>query len=187
MSIPLLKKSLKTASIIKKGDYTYLVHPLTDGIPELDPKLLQEVVEEIQTRLKNVEKVDKIVTIEAMGIPLATALSLQTGIPFIIVRKRRYNLPDEQTVQQITGYSQTDLFINGIQKGDSVVIIDDIISTGGTLRALLSVLRKMKVTVHQVIVVIDKGHTLNQISEKYNVEIQALVTIDFLERKVRIK
>ena len=46
---------------------------------------------------------------EAMGIHLATALSLETGIPFVVVRKRQYGLPGEVAVHQTTGYSQGEL------------------------------------------------------------------------------
>ena len=35
MSLEYLKKSLKEAPIVKKGDYHYLVHPITDGVPEI--------------------------------------------------------------------------------------------------------------------------------------------------------
>jgi adenine phosphoribosyltransferase len=63
----------------------------------------------------DVNKIDKIVTMEAMGIPLATALSLKLKIPFVIIRKRTYGLPGEIDVEQITGYSKSKLYINGLK------------------------------------------------------------------------
>ena len=39
----ILKKSLENAPIINKGKYQYIIHPLTDGIPEIKPNLLEEV------------------------------------------------------------------------------------------------------------------------------------------------
>ena len=48
MSLELLKKSLKEAPIVKKGEYHYVIHPITDGVPRIDPELLEEVVSEIK-------------------------------------------------------------------------------------------------------------------------------------------
>ena len=47
-----------------------------------------------------------------MGIHLATALSLEVGVPFVVVRKRKYGLPGELAVHQTTGYSKGELYIN---------------------------------------------------------------------------
>jgi adenine phosphoribosyltransferase len=138
MSLEILKKSLKEAPIVKKGEYRYVVHPITDGVPEIKTSLLNEVVCEMQRRIEKCGSIDKVVTMEAMGIPLATALSLNMDVPFTIIRKREYGLPDEISVEQVTGYSKSKLYINGLKKGDKIVIVDDVLSTGGTLRAVLS-------------------------------------------------
>jgi len=37
MSLEKFKKSLQKVPVIKKGDYSYIVHPITDGIPEIKP------------------------------------------------------------------------------------------------------------------------------------------------------
>ena len=43
MKLEMLKKSLKEAPIVKIIDYDYVIHPITDGIPEIKPELLGEV------------------------------------------------------------------------------------------------------------------------------------------------
>ena len=70
----LLRESLEAAPVVDLNGYSYFVHPLTDGIPQIDAALLDEVVEEI-LELVDMRTVDRIVTVEAMGIPVATALS----------------------------------------------------------------------------------------------------------------
>ena len=82
---------------------------------EID-EMVEERLEQIRKRLEflaNMEKdvtritdldVDKIVAVEAMGIHLATALSLATDIPFVVIRKREYGLEGECEVYQKTGY-----------------------------------------------------------------------------------
>jgi adenine phosphoribosyltransferase len=84
-----LKKSLEAAPIVRKGDYDYFVHPITDGVPRMDPMVLAETLDAI----KEVGDFhcDVILAAEAMGIPLAVPLSLELGIPYTVVRKRRYD------------------------------------------------------------------------------------------------
>ena len=128
MNLPLLRESLKNSLIIQRQSYEYFIHPLTDGIPQINPRLLNEVTEEFAKRLASIDHVDTLVTVEAMGLPITTALSQKTGIPFTVIRKRQYHLPDEITVTQHTGYGTSTLSINGIHKGDSIVFIDDVLS-----------------------------------------------------------
>ncbi len=186
MSLELLKKSLKEAPVVKKGDYFYVVHPITDGVPEISPSLLKEVTNEIKKYIEKLGKIEKIVTMEAMGIPLASVLSINMNIPFTIIRKREYGLRDEISVEQETGYSKSKLFINGLKKDENVVIVDDVLSTGGTLKAVLSVLKKIGVNIKGVIIAVDKGKCAEKISKEYNIQIKTLVNIDVVDGVVVI-
>jgi adenine phosphoribosyltransferase len=182
----ILTTSLKQSPIVKKGDYHYVIHPITDGIPEITPELLKEVTEELKQRIQPFSPFDKLVTMEAMGIPLASVLSLDMNIPFTIIRKRSYGLADEKAVAQQTGYSKATLFINGLQENDSVVIVDDVLSTGGTLRAVLQTLKKMGVIVKAVFVAVDKGDVAKTLSKETHIPIQSLVHISVSEDMVTI-
>jgi len=185
--LELLKKSLLEASVVKKGDYYYVVHPITDGVPYIKKDLLDEVTDAMKKEIDKLGDVDRIVTIEAMGIPLASVLSMKTGLPFTIIRKRQYGLPGEISVEQVTGYSKSKLYINGLKKGDKVVIVDDVLSTGGTLKAVLTALKEMKVNVKKVIIAVDKGKFAEQIEKDFSVPIKILVNIDVLDGKVVIQ
>jgi len=172
----LLRASLAKAPVVKMGDYDYVVHPLTDGVPFLPPELLTEVTDEILA-LGDFD-VDFILTAEAMGIPLATALSLRTGIPLTITRKRQYGLEGEKEIVQRTGYSSSRMYINGLNKGDTVVIVDDILSTGRTLKALLEKLREMGVIVKDIVVVIQKKHAKQaqrEIEQAFSIRVKSLI------------
>ena len=149
-----LIESLDEAPIIDKDGYEYLVHPISNGVPMLDPDLLREVVVEVmQTADLNV---DKIVAPEAMGIHLATALSLQTDIPLVVIRKRAYGLEGEVSLHQQTGYSESEMYINDVEAGDRVLIVDDMLSTGGTLAAICTALDDIGAEIVDVIVVMRK-------------------------------
>ena len=187
MSLDLLKKSLTEAPIVKKGEYHYVVHPIMDGVPEIKPELLEEIVCEMQNRIEKFEPIDKIVTIEAMGIPLATALSLKMNIPFVIIRKRSYGLPGEVVVEQQTGYSKSKLYINDLRRDDKIVIVDDVLSTGGTLRAVLSALKKIDVDIKGVFIAVNKGDAADTIIKGFNVNLDIIVNIDIINGNVVIK
>ncbi|MCQ1536058.1 purine phosphoribosyltransferase family protein [Methanosarcina sp. KYL-1] len=179
-----LKSSLVNAPVIKRGEYNYFIHPISDGVPSIDPRLVEEISDYI---LKIAElNVDTILTVEAMGIPVANALSLKTGIPLTIVRKRPYYLEGEVELSQSTGYSKGVLYINGLKKGDRVLLVDDVISTGGTLLALVKALKGMGVEVLDVVSVIGRGGGSLKMRD-LGVEPKILVTIDVSEKGVEIK
>ena len=184
MALETLKASLPSSPIVKRGDYDYVVHPITDGIPKVDPKLLNEVVDAM-VEIGNFD-CDIIMTIEALGIPLATGLSLKTGKPFNVVRKKMYGLPGEVNLSQVTGYSKSALFVNGVKAGDSVVIVDDVVSTGGTLWALVEALKSMHVKVVDILVAIEKTDKKPEIERKLGMPIKTLVKIDVVDGKVVI-
>jgi len=137
--------------------------------------------------VKKTGKFDKIVTLEAMGIHLASLLSLKTNKPFTIIRKKQYNLPGEITVNQVTGYSESKLYINGFKKDEQVIIVDDILSTGGSVKSVLSAFKKIGVNVKGIFVLIDKGESAKEIKNEYNVDVKALASIDIINGKVVIK
>lgn len=172
-----LKKSLLEAPVFKRGEYNYFIHPITDGVPEVRPELIREVTGHI-VRIADLDA-DKIVTVEAMGIPIGTALSNICDIPMVIVRKRKYGLPGEIEVSQVTGYSKSQLFLNGINKGDRVVVVDDVISTGGTLLAVLKSLKIAGAVVKDIVVVIRRGDGVVRLREEgYDVKTMVDVKVD---------
>jgi len=180
-----LKISLIEAPIIKKGEYNYFIHPITDGIPLVDPSILEEAADGI-AKFGNME-VDKIVCVESMGIHIATALSIKTRIPFVVVRKRIYGLKGEVSVQQMTGYSQGQLYINGLKKNDRIILVDDVVSTGGTMIAVLKALKKMGVKVVDVIAVIEKGSGKDIVKKETGFTVKSLVKVNILGGNVVIE
>jgi adenine phosphoribosyltransferase len=180
-----LVKSLVEAPVVKKGEYDYFVHPITDGVPLIPADLLQEVAE-AASQFGNLN-VDKIVGVEAMGIHLATAISLLTGIPFVVVRKRSYGLEGEVAVHQTTGYSEGELYINGIERGDRIFLIDDVVSTGGTMTAVVRALQRMETDIVDVMAIIEKGEGKEFVEKETGVKVKTLVRANVVEGKVVVE
>lgn len=179
----LLRESLARSPVVRFGEYEYFVHPLSDGIPALEPALLSEVVEEI-CAVADLRGVARIVTVEAMGIPIATALSLRLALPLTIVRKREYGLAGEIRLGQSTGYSKGELFVNGLARGDRVLVVDDVMSTGGTLLPLLSALAANGIEVVDAVVIFEKVGARPQHDAEGGPRVRALQRIDVRDGRV---
>jgi adenine phosphoribosyltransferase len=164
------------------GDYDYIVNPVTDGIPRVMPDVLEEVVEEI-ARVGNFD-CEVICTPEAMGIPFAAALSLKLGIPYNIIRKRKYGLQGEMSVRQVTGYSEKELYLNGIGPEDRVCLVDDVLSTGGTLIAVVKALRVIGAVLVDTVVVVEKGEGRKRLEEELGIKVKTLVRVEVRDGKV---
>lgn len=178
-----LKESMGDCPVVKFGDYEYFVHPITDGIPPGDPEVLEEVTEAIIS-VADLE-CDKIVTAESMGFPIAASLSLATGIPYVFIRKRNYGLPGEISVKQVTGYSGSDMFINFIMERDRVVFVDDVLSTGGTLRAVVQALRMVKAKLVDVVIVFNKNPEKAELEKELGIRIKTLLDVRVVDGKVQ--
>jgi adenine phosphoribosyltransferase len=152
-----LVESLETCPMVMRGKYNYFIHPITDGVPLVDPALLRDVCSAM-VKVLDLNNIDKIVVVEAMGIHIGAVLSTMTDIPMVVMRKRVYNLPNEVAVHQCTGYSKGELYLNGVYRTDRVVIIDDVVSTGGTMRALLKALDIAGAEVVDVCIAIQRGN-----------------------------
>ena len=130
-----LRRSLREAPVVDRGEYHYFVHGVTDGVPPLEPEILREVADGLSATL-DLEDVDTIVVPEAMGIHHGAALSMAIDRPLAVVRKRSYGFPDEIAVHQDTPYGESEFYLNGVSEGDRVVLVDDVLSSGGTIRAV---------------------------------------------------
>jgi len=178
-----LKESIQTAPIISKGSYSYLIHPFFDGFPYIDPSLLEEVAIDLKELITPYRPFDRIITVEAMGIPIATILSQHLDIPFTIIRKRHYGLADELCIRQKTGYSTTNLYLNGITEDESLIFVDDIISTGGTFKAIAEALNKRN-TIKAGFFIINKGTKIQEIIKQTGVSLHSLFHISIQDKQV---
>jgi adenine phosphoribosyltransferase len=184
--LTILQDSLRGAPIIWKGDYPYFIHPISDGIPRMDAKVLRATRDLIVSSI-DWSEVDLIVTVEAMGLPLLAAVGDATGKPTVVIRKRSYGMEGEVKVDVATGYSQSIVYINDIKPGERVVIVDDVISTGGTLEPLLEQLESMGVILHDVVVAIEKGEGRERLNrERPDWPVRSLARIDIIDGKVEI-
>ena len=173
-----LRTSLQNAPVIWKGDYPYFIHPVTDGVPRMDPEVLKAIVE-LTTERVDWSQIDVLLGIEAMGLPLAAPLSMATGVPLVVARKRSYGLEGEVKIDQATGYSKGVMYLNDIKKGERGAILEDVLSTGGTLEAVIEGVQRAGAEVTEIVAVVEKGGGLKRLQDMHpDVRIQSLVRLE---------
>ena len=177
-----LKESLENSPVVDRNGYPYFVHPLTDGVPMMEPEVLEEVV---GWMLEVGDfSCDVILAPEAMGIPLAVPVSLRLGIPYTVARKRSYGLEGELVLDQKTGYSKSLMTVNGITKGMLVTVVDDVVSTGGTLDALIRTLQEAGAVVVDVLVPVNKSSGTDIVLKNTGVKVKTMVSVRVEDSRV---
>ena len=184
--LTILQDSLRGAPIIWKGDYPYFIHPISDGIPRMDPDVLR-ATRDLIISMVDWSKIDLIVSVEAMGLPLLAAVGEASGKPTVVIRKRSYGMEGEVEVNVSTGYSKSTTYINDIKPGERILIVDDVISTGGTLEPILETIEGMGAKLQDIIIAIEKGEGRERLSvEKPEWPIRTLARIEIVDGRVEI-
>lgn len=122
--------------------------------------------------------ITKVAAIEARGFITGAALAFQLGIGFVPVRKKG-KLPGEivsQVYELEYGTDQIEIHKDAISPSDKVLIMDDLIATGGTLGATIELIQKLGGNVYEAGVIIDLPDLggSKMIKEKYNVDVYSI-------------
>ena len=128
-----------------------------------DTELVQACAKALAEKLADVD-FNVLVTAEAKSIPIAYALSVVTGKPYVILRKSYKAYMGEaiqsETLSITTGKPQT-LYLDEKDKslidGHKVVIVDDVISTGSTLQGMRLILERAGGTVVAEAAILTEG------------------------------
>jgi adenine phosphoribosyltransferase len=141
MDIEHIKKSIRNVPDFPKPGIQF-----KDITPILqDPELFGNVIDIFYDRYKS-EKIDVIVGIESRGFIFAAPLALKLGCSLAISRKPG-KLPYETVSEKYSleyGVDALELHTDAIKEGDRVLIIDDLLATGGTVKASIELVKKLK-------------------------------------------
>ena len=134
----------------------------------------EETINQIVERSEKF-KVDKIAAIESRGFVFASAVSYVLKKPFIMLRKKNKLPADVHSIDFELEYGTATIEVHkdSIQENDSVLVIDDLIATGGTAEAAGKLIKQSKGNVSGFIFVInlfDLGGCDNLIKEGFKVE-----------------
>ena len=139
-----------------------------------DSDAFEECINQIIARSKDY-KIDKIAAIESRGFVFASAVSYLLKKPFIMFRKKNKLPAETHSVDFELEYGTATIEVHkdSIDKDDSVLIIDDLIATGGTAEAAAKLVEMSGGNVAAFIFVInlfDLGGSHNLVNKGYLVE-----------------
>lgn len=109
-----------------------------------DPSALKESIDQLVERYRDAG-VDVVVGIESRGFIFGTPLAYQLGVGFVPVRKPG-KLPAETAAENYEleyGTNTIEIHVDAIEKGQKVLIVDDLLATGGTAQATCRLVEKL--------------------------------------------
>jgi adenine phosphoribosyltransferase len=109
------------------------------------PDGLKETIDLLYNRYAD-KKIDKVVGIESRGFILAAPLAYRLGCGFVPVRKPG-KLPAECESEEYSleyGKDKIEIHKDAITKGDKVLIVDDLLATGGTMNAARNLVKRLE-------------------------------------------
>jgi adenine/guanine phosphoribosyltransferase-like PRPP-binding protein len=174
----LVIKAFDDQPLIQYGKYKFLVNPLTEQIPATSAKLLQAATDWIVAE-GDFNQATKIGGEEDKGAILVAATSLATGLPFGLARWYPAGLEGQVSVDFEMEYASGQLFLNGIEENDKVILVDDMISTGGTMLALIEAVQLAKGKIVDIICVAEKLEYggVERIAEQTGYQIKTLLKV----------
>jgi adenine phosphoribosyltransferase len=113
-----------------------------------DPAVFQVAIEAFASACRDLE-VEKIVGIDARGFIFGAAVAYKLGLGFVPVRKKG-KLPYETVSQAYAleyGEAIVEMHVDAVREGERVVIVDDLLATGGTAAAAMQLLAQKRAQV----------------------------------------
>lgn len=163
-----LKKALIGCGAILYGDFTLASGKKSRYYIDIkkattDPKVLGLVADLMAEGLDR-GQVQRIAGVALGSVPLAVALSLRTGIPFVMVRKEK---KDHGTSKLIEGE---------MRAGERVLVVEDVITSAGSAVYAVETLRQAGAVVTTVLSVVDREEGGKDRLKGMGVELCALIT-----------
>lgn len=122
----------------------------------LEPAAFKQAIDAMRTHCEKMPH-DAIVAIESRGFIFASVLAYQLDKPLALVRKPG-KLPGETLAQDYAceyGTDTVEIHSDALRRGSKVLVVDDLLATGGTVLGTVQLLRKLEVEVTSCLFLID--------------------------------
>jgi len=168
-----LIKLLKECEAIQFGRFVLTSGAISDYYIDIkkastNPKILKKIAEAMAEYADNY---DLLAGMELGAVPLVVAVSLETGIPYVIIRKEKR---EHGTGKQIEG---------GDVKDKKVLVIEDVATSGGSILKTIEILRESHAEVDKVLVVVDRESGARDKIQNLDVEFVPLISVSEILKK----
>jgi len=171
----LIAKKMIEVNALKFGEFTLSSGKKSNVYVDVKlactyPDILEMICRKMSELIRSAGHFDVIACVELGGVPLAVALSLETGKRMVIFRKKKkdYGLGDDR--------------IGVIGEGDRVVVVEDVTTTGGSALSAVERVRSAGGEVVAVITVVDRKEGSEENFEKAGVRLISVLTMDDLRK-----
>lgn len=187
MNKNLVIQSFDNQPLVQFEGYRFLINPLTEQIPATTAELLQAATNWL-LEVGNFKQASKIVGEEDKGGILVASTSLATGLPFGMARWYPSGLEGQVAVDFDMEYTSGKLFLNGINNEDQVIIVDDMISTGGTMLALIKAVQSARAKIVDIVCVAEKVEYggVEKIATETGYKVKSLLKISTTGEKSKV-
>ena len=161
-----MKDLLKELKVVQTGEFILASGKKSNYFVNIkrastNPKVLKEIGKAIAPHVGEA----KIAGMALGAIPLAVAVALETGRPFVMVRREA---KDHGTKELIEG---------DVAPGEKFIIVEDVATTGGSTLKVVSALRAKGANVSKAVVVVDREEGATAMLEEHGVELVSLFTV----------
>jgi len=166
-----LSDHLKECGAIKFGDFTLASGKKSKYYIDIKkasaiPRILKLMAGEIADKIKlNSLDADYIGCVALGGVPIAVAVSLETDLPLIIIRK------------EAKEYGTKGQIVGDFIKNSRVLMVEDVATTGGSVMKAIKLMREEGLLISNVIVVVDREEGARAVLADEGVELTPLVRI----------
>lgn len=129
-----------------------------------NPNILKTIATLINSSIEN-ECIDKIAGPALGAVPIATALSLKSEIPLLMIRKEK------------KAYGTSKLIEGELKPGDNVVIVEDVSTTGGSLLKAIKTIEDNGGKIIRAFVVVDREEGAIETFEKRGISLEPLISV----------
>lgn len=163
-----LIEALNACGAVRYGDFTLASGKKSKYYIDIkkastDPKTLKLIAEQAALLIRKMD-IDSVAGVELGGVPLATAVSLETELPLLLVRKT------------VKDYGTKGRFVGELKAGDKLVLLEDVTTSGGSVKDAIKVVREAEGDVKYVITVVDREEGAKESLAELGVELVPLVT-----------
>ena len=161
---------LKDNEVFLEGDFTlssgkkssYYIN-MKKAITE--PEILSTISKLITEKIEG-ENVDKVAGPALGAVPIATAVSLESKLPLLMIRKEK------------KGYGTSKLIEGELNSGDNVIVVEDVSTTGGSLLKAIKAIQDNGGNVVRAFVVVDRQEGAIDEFKKEGIKLEPLISVD---------
>ncbi len=164
---------LKDNHVVKYGKFTLSSGKESDYYVDMkraitDPEILLKVAEIISEKISELE-IDRIAGPALGAIPIVTAVSIVSKNPMLMIRKTKKD------------YGTSELIEGDLNEGDSVIVLEDVTTTGNSLINAVKAVSENGGLVKKAYVIVDRNEGAIENLKKEGVDLEPLVTVkDFM-------